>query len=194
MQRFTALGFVIAIAMLAAAPQAHAQAVELFNGKSLDGWEQLGSANWRVEDGVLVADNKVEKPFNYIVTKQSFKNFTLHVEFWASDDANSGVHIRCSDPKKVGDHTCYEANIFDQRPDATYGTGSITQFVEVVPMPKAGGKWNTYDITAKGRQITLVLNGQKTAELHNNLWPEGMIALQHGGGTIKYRKVTLTPM
>jgi hypothetical protein len=43
-------------------------------------------------------------------------------------------------------------------------------FAEVNPMPKAGGKWNTYEITAKGRQITVVLNGQKTVALHNGLF------------------------
>ncbi len=196
MHRFTigcCLSF--ALAIFALAPRADAQAeVSLFDGKSLDGWEQLGSANWRVEDGAIVADNKVEKPQNYLVTKQSFKNFVLHVEFWASNDENSGVFIRCSDPKKVGDHTCYEINIFDQRPDPTYGTGAITHYVEVNPMPKAGGKWNTFEITAKGRQITVVLNGQKTAELHNNMWPEGMVALQHDGGVIKFRNVNLKPL
>jgi len=198
MQRFAALSFAIAISTLvfAPAPQALAQGAEvsLFDGKSLDGWDQLGTTNWRVADGIIVADGKVKDAYNYLVSKQSFKDYVLHVEFWASDDANSGVHIRCSDPTKVGDHTCYEANIFDQRPDATYGTGAITQFVEVDPMPKVGGKWSTFDITAKGRQITVVLNGQKTAELRNNLWPEGRIALQHGSGIIKFRKVTLKPL
>ncbi len=202
MQRQTAPGLCLAAALAIAvtaspAPTALAQGgaeVSLFDGKSLAGWDQLGTANWRVEDGAIVADNKVDKPQNYLVSKQSFKNFVLHVEFWASNEANSGVHIRCSDPKKVSDHTCYEINIFDQRPDPTYGTGSITHYVEINPMPKAGGKWNTFDITAKGRQISVMMNGQKTVELHNNMWPEGVIALQHGGGTIKYRKVTLKPL
>ena len=60
-----------------------------------------------------------------------------------------------------GDRTCYEVNIFDQRPDPTYGTGAIVNFVEVDPMPKAGGKWNTFEITAKGRHLVVVLNGQR---------------------------------
>ena len=34
-------------------------------------------------------------------------------------------------------------------------------------MPKAGGKWNTYEITAKGPQITVVLNGQKTVDMQD---------------------------
>ena len=89
------------------------------------------------------------------------------VEFWASDDANSGIFIRCQNPKEIGDRSCYEVNIFDQRPDPTYGTGGIVHFAEVNPMPKAGGKWNTFEITAKGRVITVQMNGQKTVELRN---------------------------
>ena len=61
-------------------------------------------------------------------------------------------------------------------------------------MPKAGGKWNTYEITAKGRQITVVLNGQKTAELRNGLFTEGHLGLQHGKGVIKFRKVAIKPL
>jgi len=61
-------------------------------------------------------------------------------------------------------------------------------------MPKAGGKWNTYEITIKGRQLTAVLNGKKTAELHNGMYQEGPFALQHGAGMIKFRKVAIKPL
>jgi hypothetical protein len=70
----------------------------------------------------------------------------------------------------------------------------MVHFVEVYPMPKAGGKWNTYEITAKGRQTTVVLNGEKTAELHNGLFAEGPFTLQHGVGVIKFRKVAVKPL
>jgi len=43
----------------------------------------------------------------------------------------------------------------------SYGTGAITRYVEINPMPKAGGKWNTFEITARGRDIMVVLNGKK---------------------------------
>ena len=93
-----------------------------------------------------------------------------------SDDASSGIYFRCLDAKKITDRTCYEANIFDQRPDPSYGTGSITRYVEINFMPKAGGKWNTFEITAKGRDITVGLNGKKTAEMRNGMFDEGWIA------------------
>jgi hypothetical protein len=91
----------------------------------------------------------------------------------ASHDANSGIYFRCLAPKKITDRTCYEANIFDERPDPSYGTGAITRYVEVSPMPKAGDKWNTCEVTANGRDITVVLNGQATAKLRNTCSTRG---------------------
>jgi hypothetical protein len=199
MSRGTALASALALVVAVAAPPAvHAQDgpgwTVLLDGTSLDGWNKVGETNWRVEDGAVVADKRTSKDPAYLVSKDAYKDFALHVEFWASDDANSGIYMRCADASKITDRSCYEANIFDQRPDPTYGTGSIVYYAEVNPMPKAGGKWNTFEITAKGRHITVMLNGQKTAELHNGLFSGGPIALQHGAGTIKFRKVAIKPL
>ncbi len=158
------------------------------------GWEQLGETNWHGEDGALVADNRTSELPAYLVSKDSYKDFEIHVEFWASDDANSGVFLRCQDPAKITDMNCYEVNIFDQRPDPSYGTGGIVRFAEVDPMPKAGGKWNTFEITADGRDITVMLNGETTAKLRSGMFEEGPIALQHGSGTMKFRKVAIRPL
>jgi hypothetical protein len=189
------VGFAASTGGQRAAGQSGEGWVSLFDGKAIGGeWDQVGETNWRVEDGAMVADKRTSKDPAYLVSKTKYKDFQIYVEFWASDDANSGVFLRCQEPTKIGDRSCYEVNIFDQRKDPTYGTGGIVHYVEVNPMPKAGGKWNTYEITAKGRQITVMLNGQKTAELHNGLFAEGPFALQHGEGTIKFRKVALKPL
>lgn len=169
--------------------------IPLFDGKSIgDQWNQVGATNWRVEDGAIVADKRTSKEAAHLVSKTKYKDFQILVEFWASDDANSGIFIRCQDSEKITDKSCYEVNIFDQRKDPTYGTGGIVNFAEVSPMPKAGGKWNTFEITVKGRQITVLLNGQKTVELSNGLFIDGPLTLQHGDGVIKFRKVAIKPM
>jgi hypothetical protein len=168
--------------------------ITLLDGKNMGEWDRVGETNWRMEDGALVADKRTSKAPAYLVSKKAYRDFELHVEFWASDDANSGIFMRCQDPKEITDRSCYEANIFDQRKDPTYGTGGIVHFAEVNPMPKAGGKWNTFEITAKGRQIIVKMNGQETARLHNGLFVEGPITLQHGAGTIKFRKVAIRPL
>jgi len=64
---------------------------------------------------------------------------------------------------------------------------------------KAGGKWNVYEITAKGSTLSVVLNGTKTSEISSVATPRGPIALQYGtlppsgapGGAIKFRKVQI---
>ena len=189
----TALGFSAGFLVQKAVSQ-EAGWVTLFDGKSLDGWDQVGESNWRVEDGAIVVDKMAGKDPGYLVSKKPYKNFVVRVEFWSSDDANSGIYFRCLDPKKITDRTCYEANIFDQRPDPSYGTGALTRYVEVSPMPKAAGKWNTYEVTANGRDIAVVLNGQTTAKMRNGMFDEGPIVLQHGAGAIKFRKVEVKPL
>lgn len=194
------VGFVAAAftAVFSASSPASAQSgpgwVTLLDGKMMGDWNKVGASNWRMEGGALVADKRTSKGAAHLVSKKSYKDFQLYVEFWASHDANSGIFLRCSDRVKVNAKTCYEVNIFDQRKDPTYGTGAIVNFVEVVPMPKAGGKWNTYLITAKGRRLTVVLNGKKTVDFENGFFTEGPITLQHGGGLMKFRKVAINPM
>ncbi len=194
-----AMGFVAAaFAAILMAPQASGQAgpgwVTLLDGKTMIGdWNRVGETNWRLENGAVVADKRTSKGTAHLVSKASYTDFQIYAEFWSSHDANSGIFIRCSDPKKPSARTCYEVNIFDQRKDPTYGTGAIVNFVEVVPMPKAGGKWNTYEITAKGRHLVVVLNGQKTVDTQNGLFKKGPFSLQHGGGVIKFRKVAIKP-
>ena len=63
---------------------------------------------------------------------------------WVDAEANSGIFIRCTDPQKITAVNAYEVNIFDKRPDPSYGTGAIVNVAKVSPMPRAGGQWNTY--------------------------------------------------
>ncbi len=161
----------------------------------LENFNRIGDANWRAEDGAIVADNGKG---GYLVSKSSYKDFQIRAEFWADHTTNSGVFLRVSDPKKVGADSAYEVNIYDQRPDPSYGTGGIVNVAKVSTVLKAGGKWNTYEITAKGSQLTVVLNGVQTANVQNSKFAQGPFALQYGsgpkdsrGGVIKWRKVQI---
>ena len=162
--------------------------------RGMENFNPVGDANWRAVDGAIQADKRTGKTPGYLVTKMNYADFQIRVEFWASDDANSGIFMRCANPKEITDKTCYEANIFDQRPDPTFGTGAIVHIAPVKPMPKAGGKWNVYDITLRGPRLAVTLNGQKTVDIEHSQLKSGPIALQYGAGVVKFRKVQIRPL
>jgi hypothetical protein len=159
----------------------------LFDGKTLKGWDVVGDANWEVADGVMQAN----KGTGFLVTPVPYKDFQITAEFWVTDDANSGIFIRCSDPKMITAMNAYEVNIFDKRPDQSYRTGGIVDVAKPASIINTGGKWNTYDITAKGPKMTVILNGMKVVDVEDTKHPDGRVALQYGAGTVKFRNVRI---
>jgi hypothetical protein len=169
--------------------------ITLLDSTNKGDWSEVGKANWEFKDGAMVADKLESKDPSYLVTKTTYKDFQIRAEFWVDEEANSGVFIRCDQSDKISAKICYEVNIYDKRPDPSYGTGAIVDVAKVVPMPKAAGKWNTYEITAKGPHLTIVLNGQKTADVEDSTHLNaGPFALQYGSGVVKFRKVQIKPL
>ena len=159
--------------------------------RGMENFNRVGDTNWTASDGAIQASSGGKDP-GYLVSRNSYRDFILRVEFWASDDANSGVFLRCQNPAVITDENCYEANIFDQRPDPSHATGAIVKVAPVAqPFARAGGKWNTFELTAQGDHLVVVFNGMKTVDVHDRKLASGPIALQWGRGTIKFRKVEI---
>ena len=164
-------------------------------GKGLENFTPVGDANWRVEDGAIVADHKDSKPSAFLMTKESYGDYELRAEFWVSHDANSGIYMRCANGAAPTDTTCYEANIYDERPDPSYGTGAITNFVKVSELNRTGGQWNKFEITVKGSHIEVRLNGKQTAVFDDaTKMKSGAFGLQYAQGVVKFRKVEVKPL
>ena len=161
--------------------------VTLFDGTHLNNFNMVGEANWKLGDGVVEANNGA----GFLVSKDVYSDFEIRVEFWVDEGANSGVYMRCQDPNKITDMTCYEANIFDKRPDQSGRTGAIVHVAKPLAVVDAGGKWNTYEITAKGPRLTVRLNGTVTAEADDKKFTSGPIALQRMAGTVRFRRVQI---
>ena len=202
MKRFT---IILSLALMLIAPgtflaPAAAQSPEpgsfvtIFNGKSFDGWNKVGDANWRlVPDpaGDYAEADKSTGGSGFLVSANSYGSFTFKVEFWADAPANSGVFIRVSDPKTITADNAYEINIFDTRPDQTYRTGAI---VNVAPPKKkvdAANRWNTFEIIADGPGMTVKMNGEILSEGFSPKFPRGPIALQYGAGVVRFRNAQI---
>jgi hypothetical protein len=163
----------------------------LFDGRNLDAFNTVGNANWKIVDGVVQADGGMG---GYLVTKQPYGDFEIKAEFWVDEKANSGIFIRCANPQMLGADTCYEVNIFDTRPDPTYGTGAIVDVAKPATALKAGGKWNTYEIRAEGSRMIVTLNGVRTVDVQDTKHARGPIGLQYGAGVVKFRNVQIRPL
>jgi hypothetical protein len=166
---------------------AAAEWTTLFDGSSLTGWRQVGDANWQLADGAVAADSGT----GFLLTADSYGDFDLDLEFWVTPDANSGVFIRCANPAEIGAATCYEVNIFDQRPDPKYRTGGIVEVAEPLVMLDTGDRWNRYEISAHGGHLLVRLNGQTTVDTNDNKFAAGPFALQYGAGRVMFRNVRI---
>ena len=160
----------------------------ILDGRSLRGWTKVGEkGTWEVVDGAVQSVDGG----SFLVSDGTYGDFELCAEVWVSDNANSGVFIRCTNPMQISPANAYEVNLYDQRPDPSYGTGAIVNVAKVSPMPKAGGKWNVMEIRAEGEHLTVKLNGQVTVDVMDKLHAHGRIALQGGAGTVRWRKVQI---
>ena len=131
---------------------APSDATVLFGGDDLGAWRnQLGAdAHWTVADGAMtVAPGTIPyPPGGDIVTRDSFENFQLHLEFRTpaevtqdgQDRGNSGVFLQDR----------YEVQILDNFGNATYSNGQVGSVYKQTPPlanPSRGpGTWQTYDI------------------------------------------------
>ena len=67
----------------------------LFDGKSFDGWKQLGGkAEYSIEKGEIVGRSVADTPNSFLTTEKNYTDFVLEFEFWVQDGLNSGVQFR----------------------------------------------------------------------------------------------------
>ena len=169
------------------APETEPGWITLFDGSTLDGWDVIGDANWTLREGAAEATSGN----GFLVTPDSYDDFELRVEFWVNNIANSGVFIRCSDPAEINAENAYEVNIYDTRPDQTYRTGSIVDVAPPSAVIDTGGQWNTFEIRAEGTRLSVTLNGVPMVGVEHEGYTDGPIALQYGGGIVRFRSVQI---
>ncbi len=157
----------------------------LFDGSNLNNFNPIGDANWEIADGAVGADSGS----GFLVTKESYADFELTLEFWVDEPANSGIFVRCADAMSVTDRNSYEVNIYDTRADQTYRTGGIVHIAAPNTVIMTGGKWNSYEIKAQGSRLMVTLNGEDMVDVQDTQFADGPIALQYGLGIVKFRNV-----
>ncbi len=161
---------------------------ELFQ-KGTDDWIEKGDATWQINDQEIIGS--LVRGTGFIMTKDTYKDFELELEFNPDGTINSGIFIRCKD-YTLSYTDCYEINIWDEHPEQKDRTGAIVSRTTPLEQIETIGKWNTYKIKADKNHIQAWINGILVADLENDDLQEGYIGLQAAQiGTIKFRNVKL---
>lgn len=165
--------------------------VTIFAGSDLESFNKIGDASWQIVDDYVESNGGKG---SFLVTQDSYSDFQMQLEFWPSPDANSGVFLRCQDPRVIANETCYELNIYDQHSNPDNATGSIINLAPPRVAIKAGNRWNRYDITARGTHIVVRLNDTIVVDFEDESFTQGPIGLQSNGGLIRFRNVRVRPL
>ena len=165
-------------------------AKDLFDGKTLNGWDVHGAPSWTVKDGALVCDGSAP---SWIGTTQTFTDYTLTLAFRGNEKVNSGVFLRSQ--KEGQPHiTGYELQIWDYQP-AKYNTGSLVGTAFASPTKILGNAWNKYQVTADGDHFVVVLNGKTLLDTHDSKHAAGVIGFQcQKDNPIEFRNIKLRPI
>jgi hypothetical protein len=154
----------LAIALSAQQPAQRSRRA-LFDGKDLDGWQQVGPGAFVVQDGMMKTEGGMGMLW---YTCEKIAHATIRVVFkLTAKESDSGVFIRI--PEKPTEpwmpiNRAYEVEIGDW-PDDYSCTGVLYTFTKALARPiKPIGEWNTMDITIDGPHTVVYLNAIKVTD------------------------------
>ncbi len=203
---------VVLVALVASADERCGQTVVLFDGKDLSKWTYyLRDPNakmedtWSIQDGVLVCKGK---PVGYLRTKDEFENYVLTLEWrWpvGTKRGNSGVLVHTSTPNALG---VWPKSIEVQLAAGNAGDFWVIGTELTVPnveerrkgrrhinltddSEKPFGQWNQMEITCRGSEIIVKVNGDLVNHATNCSVTQGAICLQSEGAEIHFRNIKL---
>lgn len=190
----TCLALAMALVAVSATFADDSDWVSLFDGKTLDGWEQRnGTATYRVEDGTIVGKTNEGSPNSFLCSAKEYGDFELEFEVKVDPKLNSGVQIRSqTKDTRTGRVNGPQVEIEGSPGESGYiygeatGRGWLTPQDELKPHSHLkNGEWNKYRVVAKGPNIKTWINGEAVADLNDEeiykTHAKGFIGLQvHG--------------
>jgi 3-keto-disaccharide hydrolase len=172
--------------------------------KDLQGWTRVPIPasgkfirdQWHLEGGQLVCDG--DGGHDMLLFDRELHDCIFHVEFCFKKIGdkkgyNSGVFIRTTRDGKIW----HQAQVGSASGGYLFGVtpvGAETRKFNVGLKPcrvKEAGEWNTYEVTARGSQLTLWVNGFITADLPDCGLDKGCVGLEGEGFLIQFRNLKL---
>jgi hypothetical protein len=138
--------------------------VQLFDGKSFDGWKiaEPETKSWSIKDGALVANGNPSHLF-YVGDEKPFKNFELKVDVMTEPNSNGGIYFHTKFQEKGWPREGFECQVNVTHSD-WIKTGSLYGLASIGVTPAKDGEWWTQHITVEGSKVTVRVDGRKVLE------------------------------
>lgn len=165
----------------------------LFDGKTLDGWEQKnGTATYEIKEGAILGSTVDGSPNSFLCSKDNYGDFVLEFETkLLRDDLNSGVQIRSHSTPEYREGRVHgpQVEIESSPGQSGYIYGEATTGAWITPKAEEtahdafkNGEWNAYRVRAIGPRVQVWINGEKVSDTKNakdlNSEKPGFIGLQ----------------
>jgi hypothetical protein len=153
-------------------------------GRRANGAENKTGQGYQIENGVLYS---TKEDGGNLYTEKEYADFALRFDFRLTENANNGIGIRAP---LQGDaaYAAMEIQVLDDggsqytqlRPAQYHGS-----IYDVVPakrgFQKPVGEWNSEEIIARGRRITVILNGTTIVDANLDDITDDAVLKKHPG-------------
>ncbi|MCM2371524.1 3-keto-disaccharide hydrolase [Aporhodopirellula aestuarii] len=164
--------------------------VRLFDGHTMFGWIIAGEANWRIEDGALVADRGKEC---LLTTSTRWSDYELELEFQSEAATNSGIFLRTSIDPKDPATDCIEVNIAPD--DNPFPTGGIVKRKKGEAFTGDPNEWHTINMVCDHETVRVKIDDDLMCEINDAKSPRiGYIGLQFRSGKVSFRNIRVRPL
>lgn len=166
--------------------------IALFDGETLFGWQPNSKLNWRVEDGVILADDG--EP-GLLQSTSRFADFELRCDVRVAAGGNSGIFLRSAFKPTDPAVDCYELNMCDTHP--MFKSGSLVKRAQPTKETNVDGEWHNFHVKAQGPSIVVQIDGEPVLDYTDDTATPltiGHIGLQMNGGKAEFKNVFLKPL
>jgi hypothetical protein len=192
-----------------------ASAVDLFNGRDFSNWElkttpaaTIDSAFRMLPDGVIASEGK---PSGFLATRDSYRNYRLHVEWrWSGKPGNGGVLLHVSEGPmdrvwpvslqvqtkngNTGDLLPMAGASFEEALTSAKGAETRIKAHTAPDSEKPVGEWNVCDVVSRDGTVEVNINGVPQNRITHAQPASGRIGFQLEGTPYELRRVELTPL
>jgi hypothetical protein len=208
--------YLVLVALAGTAWAEEPKAVELFNGKDLEGWQRVLDGEmakreevFTVAGGVLACKGT---PRGYLRTvAEDYHDYVLTLEWRfpaGTKGGNSGVLVHVGRPEALGIWPqSMEAQLNHQNAGDIWVIGTTCEIENADKRvmgrrhlnltddsEKPIGEWNAYEVECRGDTITIKVNGELVNHVTKCSVSKGAIALQSEGASIDFRNIKLRPL